>query len=229
MSTRSEFAECRCIVFDAVGTLIHPDPAVVDVYASICRRYGSQSTPNEIRHRFQRGMSSRITSHTTSEETERKYWKSIVNDALGHVSEPEKCFNEIYEHFAMPESWRVDGDLSVVLDQLARREIVVAIASNFDHRLHSVMDGHDALNRLKLRIISSEIGWRKPAPEFFNHVSDSLSFPAEKILIIGDNLHNDVLAAKSAGLKAIWLTDSPTDDPELTTIERLSDLLKWIA
>ena len=42
----------RAVVFDAVGTLIHPEPAAPLVYAAVGCRYGSQRTSEEIAVRF---------------------------------------------------------------------------------------------------------------------------------------------------------------------------------
>ena len=42
----------RAIYFDAVGTLIHPEPAAHRVYSEAGRRHGSLLSPEEIRVRF---------------------------------------------------------------------------------------------------------------------------------------------------------------------------------
>ena len=41
------------------------------------------------------------------------------------------------------------------------------MASNFDSRLHAVCEGHHVLHRISRRVVSSEIGHRKPGPQFF--------------------------------------------------------------
>src|SRR5207302_1039003 len=46
------FAEVRAVFFDAVGTLIHPEPPAGAVYAEVGRRHGSRLTAAEIARRF---------------------------------------------------------------------------------------------------------------------------------------------------------------------------------
>ncbi len=42
-------ADVDAVFFDAVGTLIHPEPAAAQAYAEIGRRHGSQLAPAVIR------------------------------------------------------------------------------------------------------------------------------------------------------------------------------------
>ena len=42
----------RAVVFDAVGTVIHPEPRAPVVYAEAARRFGSKRTVDEITPRF---------------------------------------------------------------------------------------------------------------------------------------------------------------------------------
>ncbi len=44
--------ERRALFFDAVGTLIHPDPSAPAVYAAVARRYGSALDMDTITDRF---------------------------------------------------------------------------------------------------------------------------------------------------------------------------------
>src|SRR5690606_20106058 len=42
----------RAVAFDAVGTLIHPDPPVAAIYEEISRRHGSRLTRDDVARRF---------------------------------------------------------------------------------------------------------------------------------------------------------------------------------
>ena len=45
-------SDIQAVVFDAVGTLLHPDPAAGEAYAVVGRRLGSQLSLAEITRRF---------------------------------------------------------------------------------------------------------------------------------------------------------------------------------
>ena len=54
-------------------------------------------------------------------------------------------------------------------------------------------------------VISSEVGFRKPAQEFFREVCRMVDLPAEAILFVGDDHGNDFKGARGAGLRALLL------------------------
>ncbi|QDT32857.1 HAD-IA family hydrolase [Thalassoglobus polymorphus] len=205
MSIKSPNVKYKCVAFDAVGTLIHATPSVVDAYWSIGQRYGSELTRDVVKKRFGKTFSSRQLSLQTDEQSEYEFWQAVVKDVLGPVPAADECFNELYNHFGKPEAWRVDSDAEETIQALNELGIDVAIASNFDKRLNSVMDGHAALEGISHRVISSEIGWRKPSRQFYKLLSEKVHCHSHQILMIGDDFENDVAAARDAGLDAIQL------------------------
>ena len=218
------------VVFDAVGTLVYPQPAAAAVYAQVGRRHGSRHTIEQIGTRFAAAfqheeLSDRQESFRTSEARERLRWQRIVSQVLDDVSNPEACFQELFDHFSRPDAWRANEDV-VTLESLAARGLVIAIASNYDRRLHAVVAGMPALRPVSHLIISSEVGWRKPASQFFAAVSQRCQVPPGQIAFIGDDLVNDYQAAEAAGMRAVLLSnDCKAADQERLQIGRLSELL----
>ena len=54
-------------------------------------------------------------------------------------------------------------------------------------------------------IISSEVGHRKPHPNFYAAACASLGLPPERVLCVGDDPENDVLGPERAGLRGALL------------------------
>jgi putative hydrolase of the HAD superfamily len=50
---------------------------------------------------------------------------------------------------------------------------------------------------------SSEIGWRKPAPQFFRTIQEQLGLSPHELLMVGDDLQLDIAAANRAGWQAL--------------------------
>ena len=76
-------------------------------------------------------------------------------------------------------------------------------------------------------IISAEVGWRKPAAEFFAAVCRNLGLPGDQILVVGDDLVNDVQGAQTAGLRAIWFNRAGSNaSTSPISITQLADLVK---
>lgn len=218
------------IFFDAVGTLIHPKPAAPAVYGEVGRRHGSRLPADEIRRRFMLAFQrqeeiDQQAAYCTSEEREVARWRQIVFEVLDDVRDRELCFQELYEHFSRPMAWRYTPDTGTVLQELARQGCVLGMASNYDKRLRSVVAGLPELASITQLVISSEVGWRKPASEFFAALQETTGLPAEQILFVGDDLVNDYEGGLAAGLQVL-LFDSKARAPNGTLrITRLAELL----
>jgi len=222
----------RAIILDAVGTLIHPDPPAPLVYAQVGKRCGTRYDADAVKTRFLRAFEQEEQTDLrlgwrTSEAREIERWRHIVANVLDDVSNPEDCFEALFEHFSRPEVWRCEPDTGKVLTELAQRAFVLGMASNYDSRLHKVMAGKPELRPIEHVIISSEVGWRKPAPEFFTAIWRIVELPADQILYVGDDLINDVQGAQSAGLHAVWFAPNGTNNStSQTCINQLTELVK---
>jgi putative hydrolase of the HAD superfamily len=219
----------RAVVFDAVGTVIHPDPPAAVIYSEVAKRLGSRVAPEEISARFRRAFGQqeeidRLAGLQTSEEGEVQRWRQIVTQVLD-VADTEACFRELFDHFGDPSAWRCEAEIGLVLAELAERGYALGLASNYDRRLRGVVAGLPILARLERLIISSEVGWRKPAPEFFAAVTQTFGLPGSQILYVGDDLTNDYEGARAAGLHAMLYDPRYAAPAGAGRITQLTDLL----
>jgi putative hydrolase of the HAD superfamily len=215
----------RAVFFDAVGTLIEPHPGAVDIYLAVARRHRSQLSREEIATRFRDAFCrederDRERGWRTDEAREEQRWRSIVGTVLDDVGDRELCFLELWQHFASPRAWRCLEHAPVVLDFLQRRGYLLGMASNFDGRLRGVRDGLVALRPLRHLVISSEVGWRKPAPAFFKEVVRVAGVDAKEILFVGDDPVNDEEGPRAAGMKVLLL-DPQGGDGKLRSLSEL--------
>jgi putative hydrolase of the HAD superfamily len=198
----------QAVAFDAVGTLLHPHPPAGMAYAEVGHRLGSRYSLAEITPRFAAAYAREeerdlADSLRTSEVRERQRWQTIVAEVLDDVVDPARCFADLYAHFSRPGAWRCEGGIESVLDALGARGIRVTMASNMDHRLRDVVAGFPELRRLDPLVISAEVGWRKPAREFYMALCRGLDLAADKVLYVGDDLVNDYDGAAAAGLRPL--------------------------
>jgi putative hydrolase of the HAD superfamily len=196
------------IVFDAVGTVIHPRTPAPVVYAEVGRRFGSRRTAAEVASRFIAAFAREdaidyANGLRTSEEREVVRWRHIVAHTLDDVADGESCFQELFHHFSRPEAWICDAEAATTIEALAKQGYALGMASNYDRRLRSVVVGLPALRPLQHLLISSEIGWRKPARQFFLALCQTFHLPASSILYVGDDPANDYDGGREAGLHAL--------------------------
>jgi putative hydrolase of the HAD superfamily len=220
----------RAVFFDAVGTLIDPDPPAPVVYAAAGRTHGSRLDVPEITNRFRAAFvreEGEDLRHglRTSEEREARRWRRIVATVLDDVTDPEGCFAELFAHFARPEAWRCVAGAGPLLRELARRGYELGLASNYDSRLRPVAAGLHDLRPVRHLVISSEVGWRKPAGEFFAALCRVASLSPEQVALVGDDRVNDHEGARAAGLRPVFF-DPRGRHPDLAPrLTRLGDLL----
>jgi putative hydrolase of the HAD superfamily len=60
---------------------------------------------------------------------------------------------------------------------------------------------------------SWDIGFEKPDPRFFRFIIEKLGTDAANCIMIGDNYEKDIIAAKTAGMKTIFLNHSDQREP----------------
>jgi len=230
------FSEIQCIAFDAVGTLIYPDPPVAEVYFQAGKKFGSLLTQDQVQRRFRSAFREVYsdTEFATNEEAERLRWRAIVEKvfACPDPQQASACFEELHRHFGRAESWSCFPEVAETIGQLAQNGYQLMVASNFDKRLHRLCDELSALAFLKKRVISSEVGFRKPSPHFYQALVESAGVPQESILMVGDDFENDVLGANESGIEAVHLDrfSRASDDkldlaPRIQSLTELLDLL----
>jgi putative hydrolase of the HAD superfamily len=223
-------AGIEAVIFDAVGTIIHPEPPAPHVYAEVGRHFGSSYSIETIAARFLDAFRKeedwdQANGLRTSEVREVERWQRIVGNVLDDATDAEACFQALFEHFRKPQAWRCKRDAAATLQGLHRRGVVLGLASNYDSRLRNVVGAMSGLKPFTHVVISAEVGWRKPAPEFFAAVCRRVGRPANRILFIGDDLVNDYQGADAAGLRAL-LFDPRGKELTLPRIESLQDLLE---
>ncbi len=214
----------RTIVFDAVGTLIYARPTVAEVYAQIASQFGWSGTLIDLKERFAVAFAARSSSaaptHETSEHEQELRWREIVGCVFAQLASDrvDLIFAQLWQHFAQPSSWAIYPDAVAAIEICDMQGIPWCIGSNFDSRLERVVAGHVLLNRAQRVFCSSEIGFDKPAIEFFRCLERDLSLPPDQLTMIGDNWQLDVQAARLAGWNGLWIDRS---DPR----QQLDDLL----
>lgn len=228
------------LIFDAVGTLIAPREPVAVTYQTVAANHGSQLTIDAIRDRFRDALArSELLSFvtpgkpvdglTTSEPAERIRWKWVVAQVVTDVagSALDAAFTELWEYYAKPAAWRVLPHAELTLQTLRQRGWKLGVASNFDQRLIMVLSEIKELPTFGAVFISSRVGWRKPAPEFYRHVIERCGVEPAGICFVGDHLEHDFTAPKTAGMSALLLDpQAMTDNAE--RVRSLGELVKRV-
>ena len=216
---------CSLLV-DAVGTLIVPSPSAAETYCRVALGHRVDRERQRVASRLRCEIGhqqKRAAEQPTSAECERQLWRRIVQQSLElSDAETEQVFPDLWDAFADPASWTVVPDAIESVNALRERGLFVAVASNFDSRLNLLWSRWAELPQDVPIHTSETLGWRKPHLSFYEAIDDHL--PRGARLVIGDELHGDVLAPCSMGWQAIWLT---SDDPHPRLPPRARHAANW--
>lgn len=199
----------RAVFFDAVGTVLFPNPSAHHVYAEVADRHGVTADPQTLSARLWERFRAeaeldRRSGWLTSEARERERWRNVVFAAIPDAS--DALFEELFRHFAGPTAWRAPADAGPNLAALERAGLALGMGSNYDSRLRSVVHGTPELRPLRDRlVISSEVGVMKPGGAFFDAVAQAAGCDRGDILFVGDDVENDYDGATQAGMRAVLI------------------------
>jgi putative hydrolase of the HAD superfamily len=203
----------RAIVFDVGGTLIYPAHPVGETYARMADAYGVKLPPEATTIAFREAMknsSPRPKGAIPCDGNDRAWWKQVVlrsmpENAFAETAAFEAFFEEVYLYFARPEAWGVYPEALEVLEALRDHGVELVALSNWDARLHAVLDGTGLGAYLPQRFISAELGWEKPDPAIYRHVAEILRQSPAALLSVGDDPRNDVEGPRKAGWQAMQI------------------------
>jgi len=202
----------RACVFDAGGTLVHPDwPRLVRLAAEAC---GSVFEASELERAFKEmlravGVEMQREGYVTPDEQKRPHWTfRRTYRSLGLDEEAcERVVARLDATHAERHVWcGLDPEAPRVIEELRRRGLRLAVISNTeDGRLRDSLEAAGVGAHFDLLVDSHLVGARKPDAAIFRYALERLGVGAGEAAFVGDSYAYDALAARAAGLRAVLL------------------------
>ena len=205
------------LLWDVDGTLLDFIAAEKAAVQTLFREFGLGECTDEMVERY-----SRIN---------KEYWERLER---GELSKPEILVRRFADFFASEgldaskapefnEQYQVRlGDTVVFCDD--SYELLSSLRGRV--KQYAVSNGTVVAQTRKLRrsgfdrrldgvFLSEELGYEKPATEFFDQVFAAIGEPdRERVLIVGDSLTSDITGGNRAGIRTCWY--NPKGEPNLT-------------
>jgi putative hydrolase of the HAD superfamily len=219
--------QVRAVTFDVGGTLIAPWPSVGHVYSDVAARHGLRKLDIEkLNKQFAAAWESK-----TGFDYSRAAWAALVAKTFHPWIKPAdevQFFDELYDRFGLPESWRIFDDVLPAIEMLIERGMELGIISNWDERLRPLLQSLKLDRYFRVTIISQEIGFCKPSSVIFQEAARKFACPADCVLHIGDGRSEDYEGARQAGLQSVLLARrrSAQDSDGIGTLAELEWLLE---
>jgi putative hydrolase of the HAD superfamily len=141
---------------------------------------------------------------------ERRWWGERIETVLqaaGAPQAPLELQHQLFDHFADPSLWHVYADVPDRLAHWHHRGLRLAVVSNFDQRLHGLLEGLGLARWMELVVVSSQAGAAKPSPEPFRQALARLGLGPDQAWHVGDS-PEDVEGARAAGLRCLLVRRS---------------------
>lgn len=205
------------LLWDVDGTLLDFIAAEKAAVQTLFHEFGLGECTDEMVERY-----SRIN---------KEYWERLER---GELSKPEILVRRFADFFASEgldaskapefnEQYQVRlGDTVVFCDD--SYELLSSLRGRV--KQYAVSNGTVVAQTRKLRrsgfdrlldgvFLSEELGYEKPATEFFDRVFAAIGEPdRERVLIVGDSLTSDITGGNRAGIRTCWY--NPKGEPNLT-------------
>jgi putative hydrolase of the HAD superfamily len=212
----------RAVLFDAAGTLIHLREPVGDTYARLARDHGVDLPAWRLSDAFRRILRAAPppvfpgASPADLDALERSWWRDVVRstiraaDSTVRIRDFDAYFDRLFATFAAPESWYPATGASEALGELRARGLRLGVVSNFDRRLHGILEGLDLRRYFESVTLASEIGSAKPDPRIFEVALAGLGIEPSCAALVGNDPDRDLAAARSLGIRAVDATSLAT-------------------
>ncbi|GJP53205.1 hypothetical protein CLOM_g12838 [Closterium sp. NIES-68] len=205
---QSKAFQPRALLVDAMGTLIETSEQEHKVYESVGQKYGVSLSAEEILRRYQTAYSKPWRGALRYEGEALPFWHHVISESTG-CSNPSYT-EELHGYYATNSAWRLsDPHAHEAFAAIRRAGIKVAVVSNFDSRLRSVLESLGCLNCFDAVAVSAEVRAEKPSPEIFHAACDMLNVRPDEVVHVGDSRKNDIGGAKAAGCGGalLWKSD----------------------
>ncbi|MDX2176934.1 MAG: HAD-IA family hydrolase [Candidatus Sumerlaeia bacterium] len=196
------------VFFDAGYTLIEPWPGIGDVYARVAADFGAEAEGAELSIAFRRSWRDARAAaggggapYGRTDAEARAFWYPVVRETfrLAGYRPPQDpgYYPAVYDEFATARCWRVFPDVDAALRLVAEAGARTAVLSNWDARLHPVLEALGLAERFHATVVSCDVGAEKPDPAIYREAARRLG--ARRPAIIGDEPDADGHGALAAG------------------------------
>src|SRR5215469_18102104 len=190
------------VVFDFFGTLTPSTPE--HVWADHARRSAAPLGISTAawRRALDGSFAERVTGAlgdlpSTFRELARRCGVQPAEDVLAKACAARRC--------AQRELFALRGDAPAVLAEIRSRGLRVGVLSDCTLELAESWPDLEVAAMVDARVLSCEVGRRKPDPELFRMIARGLGVAPAQCLYVGDGGGRELTGASACGMRAVML------------------------
>lgn len=223
----------RCLLIDAMGTLVALQPPAPRLRDELRRRFGVEISPAQA----QAAIAAEIRYYRAHmlEGRDRSGVRKLrlrCADAMRPALAPHDLDGDgMTEALLSSLRFSVFDDVLPALHAARAQGLRVVVVSNWDWSLGERLAQLGLASLLDAVVTSAVVGVGKPDPAIFQRALQVAGVQPGQALHVGDSLQEDVRGARAAGIAVAWLNraeahgDPPAGVPVITSLAELSRLL----
>ena len=195
-----DYSAIKAVIFDMDGTMVDNNEFHMRAFQEFCRRHGKILSDEEFMDKFVGRQNNHLMPMVFGEDLSQE-------EVEAYGDEKEAIYREMYADHIRP----VFG-LHDFLKLLKEKDIKVAIATGANEANRKfVLQKLDLIHTFDEIVGSEEIKHGKPEPDIFLATAEKLGISPEKCIVFED-APAGITAAKRAGMEAVALTTTHTED-----------------
>lgn len=218
----------NCALFDLYGTTIdiqidEDSPTLWRGLAAALGDSGRTVDAPDVRRRFQKLLEEEATHGREGFLMEPVFGRLLDSfGAGGDVGRIGKLFREL-----SLKEMRLRPYVEPLFGHLRRSGVKLGIVSNTEAVLSRFeLDCYPIFKTVHTIVLSSDVGVRKPDPRIFRLALDQIGCTPATTVFIGNDWDADILGAKGAGLRAIYLNDRAAQGSAVVVVPGRSDIIE---
>jgi len=219
--------------FDVGDTLIHPSSPLQNLYIKIINRQKNIDLDQEL---FKQIMQEELENMAPLKDGHFRYSDGWFTIYIYKVLERMKCpkpwkeiMDGLFRLFETKSAFNIYPDVFSCLEKVRSLGSQMAIVSNWGYRLEMLLKSLDLASGFDPIIASAEVEIEKPDTGIFKIALDKTGSSPEQTVHIGDNYECDVMGARAAGIRTVFLDRKnvhPEIENRITTLDDLFPHLK---
>lgn len=157
---------------------------------------------------FRRAMNSMLArlerAHARNLELRFEQIYADMIHGLGLPTE-EFILSDVYELYKRHFPAQVYPEAESVLKAIYGRYRLGVISNTSSERVRDVLTESGLDKLFHVVVLSRDVGVRKPHPGIFLYALERIGVKPEETLHVGDSIEHDVVGAKNAGMRSVWI------------------------
>lgn len=189
-----------------------------------------------------RDMIEEDTKEKINDQSFSKFMEQFLildNNGMGNK---EVLFNYYIDYFHLNLTWdiimdrwvdrlakymRLMEDTTKVLDELSKKYRLAILTNGDSVSQRGKLNTFPHLDWFEIVMVAGDYPWAKPDVRIFELLCKKLKVVPDEVVFVGDTIVSDIVGAKNAGMRTIWIQGDEELNSDLPDIRlyRLSELL----